>query len=69
MAGEQKPLVFNGSTGGFDEVTPKTVSAGASDAGKLFVPGSDGKWDAGGGRKSRHPGVGFDRSCGRFVCD
>ena len=45
MAGEQKPLIFNETTGGFDEVTPKTVSAGASDAGKLFVPDSSGKWD------------------------
>lgn len=45
MAGEQKPLVFNGDTGGFDEVTPKTVSAGAADAGKLFVPGPSGQWD------------------------
>lgn len=45
MAGGQKPIVFNGTTGGFDEVTPKTISAGATDAGKLFVPGSDGKWD------------------------
>jgi len=45
MAGEQKPLIFNGTTGGFDEVTPKTVSAGATDAGKLFVPDASGKWD------------------------
>ena len=45
MAGEPKPLVFNDATGGFDEVTPKTVSAGAADAGKIFVPGPNGKWD------------------------
>ena len=40
-----KPIVFNETTGGLDEVTPKTVSAGAADAGKLFVPGPDGKFD------------------------
>ena len=45
MAGEQKPLVFNSTTGGLDEISPKTVSAGAADAGKLFVPGPDGKFD------------------------
>ena len=45
MAGEQKPILFNGATGGFDEITPKTVSAGAADAGKLFVPGPTGQWD------------------------
>ena len=41
----QKPIVFNETTGGFDEVTPKTVSAGAADAGKIFVPGASGQWD------------------------
>jgi hypothetical protein len=45
MPEAQKPITFNGATGGFDEVSPKTVSAGAADAGKLFVPGADGKWD------------------------
>ena len=45
MAGTQKPIVFNDTTGGFDEISPKTVSAGAADAGKLFVPGPDGKFD------------------------
>ena len=45
MAGTQKPIAFNDTTGGFDEISPKTVSAGAADAGKLFVPGPDGKFD------------------------
>lgn len=45
MANAQKPLVFNPATGGFDEVSPKSVSAGAADAGKYFVPGADGRWD------------------------
>ncbi len=41
----QKPILFNEATGGFDEVTPMTVSAGAADAGKMFVPDASGKWD------------------------
>jgi hypothetical protein len=45
MTVNPKPIVFNDATGGFDEVTPKTISSGAEDAGKLFVPDATGKWD------------------------